>query len=80
MYAMIGTRPDIACAVLAVSPHSTNPGATNRTAVHRVFSYLAATRAQGLLYRSGYCRGGTNTDWRAGEDRRSIGGYALLVN
>ena len=80
MYAMVGTRPDLAFAVSAVSQHSTNPGATHWTAVRRIFRYLAGTRALGLIYGTGYCGGYTDADWGAGEDRRSVGGYVFMVN
>ena len=39
MYTMIGTRPDIAFAVSAVSQHNNNPGAAPWTAVRRKFRY-----------------------------------------
>lgn len=37
MYAMLGSRPDIAYAVSKVSQYSTNPNATHWTAVKRIF-------------------------------------------
>jgi len=80
MYAMIGTRPDIAFAVSAVSQHSSNPGPAHWTAVRRIFRYLAGTQTFGILYGSGYCGGYTDADWGASEDRKSIGGYAFMIN
>jgi len=80
MFAMIGTRPDIAFAVSAVSQHNTNPGETHWTAVRRIFRYLSGTRNLGLNYGSGPCGGYTDADWGAGEDRRSIGGYVFMIN
>jgi len=80
MYAMIGTRPDIAFAVSAVSQYSTNPGPMHWTAVRRTFRYLGGTKALGLEYRGGYCGGYTDADWGSGEDRRSIAGYVFMIN
>ena len=80
MYAMIGTRPDIAYAVSAISQYSTNPGAAHWTAVRRIFRYLAGTQTLGLRYGAGDCPGYTDADWGTGEDRKSIGGYAFLIN
>ena len=80
MYAMIGTRPDIAFAVSAVSQHNTNPGPPHWTAVRRIFRYLAGTRALGLHYGGGICRGYCDADWGGGENRRSIGGYVFIIN
>ena len=80
MYVMIGTRPDIAFAVSAVSQHSSNPGPPHWTAVRRIFRYLAGTKTFGLTYGGGYCGGFTDADWGAGEDRKSIGGYVFMIN
>ena len=80
MYAMIGTRPDIAFAVSAVSQHNNNPGAAHWTAVRRIFRYLNGTRSLGLNYGTGECGGYTDADWGGGENRRSIGGYTFCIN
>ena len=80
IYAMIGTRPDIAFAVSAISQYSTNPGPAHWTALRRVFRYLNGTRTLGILYGSGVCGGYTDADWGGGEDRKSIGGYVFLIN
>ena len=80
MYAMIGTRPDIAFAVSAVSQYCTNPGPMHWTAVRRIFRYLGGTKALGLEYRGSCCGGYTDADWGSGEDRRSIGGYVFMIN
>ena len=81
MYAMLGTRPDIAYAVAKVSQYSTNPTSTHWTAVKRIFRYLAGTHNRGLLYtKHGTGTGYTDADWGGGDDRRSIGGYAFILN
>ena len=63
MYAMLGTRLDIAYAVSKVSQYSTNPNPTHWTAVKRIFCYLAGTQNRGLLYgRNGTGAGFTDAD------------------
>ena len=62
MYTMIGTRPDIAFSVSAVSQFSTNPGPSHWTAVRRIFRYLSGTKALGILYDGGNCGGYTDAD------------------
>src|SRR4029453_18521445 len=53
MYAAVGTRPDIAFAVQALSQFLNNPGPTHWTAVKHVFRYLNGTRNLGIVYRKG---------------------------
>ena len=50
MYAMLGTRPDIAYAVLVVSRFSSNPTKAHVGAVKRIFRYLRATVHWQLTY------------------------------
>jgi len=50
MYAMLGSRPDIAYAVAKVSQYSTNPNPAHWSAVKRIFRYLAGTSDRGLCY------------------------------
>lgn len=51
MYAMLGTRPDIAYAVSSVSRHASNPTEAHMKAVKRIFSYLRGTIDLQLTYR-----------------------------
>ena len=51
MYAMMGTRPDIAYAVLVVSRYAANPDDSCWTAVKRIFRYLRGTMQLKLTYR-----------------------------
>ena len=44
MYAMLGTRPDIAYAVGALSQYSSNPGKAHLAAVNQLLRYLNATK------------------------------------
>lgn len=74
MYAILGSRPDIAYAVSRVSQYSTNLNQSHWTAVRRIFRHLAGTRCHGLdygRYRSG--AGFTDADWGTGDDRKSMG-------
>jgi len=81
MYAILGTRPDLAYAVSKVSQFSINPDNSHWTAVKRVFRYLAGTANPGLYYggqRNG--TGFTDADWGSAGDRKSIGGYTFILN
>ena len=81
MYAMLGTRPDIAYAVGIVSQHCTNPNGHHWTAVKRIFRYLAGTRGLGILYGGGAkSEGFCDSDWGGSADRRSTSGYIFVLN
>jgi len=82
MYAMLGTRPDIAYAVGAVSQYGSNPGREHWLAVKRIFRYLKGTAHFALEYKKpdssliGYC----DADWAGNiDDRRSTTGYVFLI-
>ena len=80
MYAMMGTRPDIAYAVSVVSRFASNPNESHWKAVKRILRYLRATLSLKLVFRgpleplSGY----TDSDY-AGDTatRRSTSGYVF---
>ena len=81
MYAMLGTRPDIAYPVSKISQYTINPDASHWTAVKRIFWYLAGTQQRGLWYGvKGKGKGYTDADWGTGDDQRSIGGYTFILN
>jgi transposase InsO family protein len=91
MYAMQGTRPDIAYAVTALSQFSHNPGHVHWTGVKRLLRYLRGTIDFKLTYAgspsspadirsfpalSGFC----DADWGSDlNDRRSITGYVFTL-
>ena len=82
MYAMLGTRPDIAYAVSVVSRYGSNPNEAHWKAVKRIFRYLRHTVNHQLVFRgdlkplSGY----TDADWAGDQDtRRSTSGYVFDV-
>ena len=88
MYAMLGTRPDIAFAIARLSQFSSNYGITHWSALKRVMRYLAGTRDLCISYRGasastsvvtnliGYC----DADWGSDVDhRRSITGYVFTL-
>ncbi|HEY0433295.1 MAG TPA: reverse transcriptase domain-containing protein [Chitinophagaceae bacterium] len=86
MYAMLGTRPDIAFAVSAVSRYSANPSPTHWTAVKRIFRYLKGTINHKLEYRCDHRHrnqrliGYSDADWaRDTDDRKSTTGYAFFL-
>ena len=64
MYAMLGTRPDLAFAVASLSQFSSNPGQTHWDAIKHVLRYMRGTQDYRLTYGSqggasllfdGYC-------------------------
>ncbi len=84
MYAMLGTRPDIAFSITKLSQYSANPGDDHWTAINRLLRYLSSTRDLKLTYdgnskcddESRY----SDSDW-AGDprDHRSISGYVFTM-
>jgi Reverse transcriptase (RNA-dependent DNA polymerase) len=85
MYAMLGTRPDIAFAIMALSQFCSNPGLPHWTAVNHLLHYLAGTVDYQLTYASdrqqplslfGFC----DSDWASNQDdRRSVTGYVFML-
>eukprot|EP00253_Pinus_taeda_P019707 PITA_19707 len=85
MYAMVGTRPDIAHAVGVLSKFISKPGEEHWTAVKQVFRYLRGTSDYGLCYQGrpeldrvlDIC-GFFDADWAKDLDqRRSTSGYVF---
>ena len=84
MYAMIGTRPDLAHAVGVLSQFSANPGIAHWTALKRVFRYLRGNGDVSIVFdgKEGKAAltGYVDADWAADKnDRRSITGYIFLL-
>jgi hypothetical protein len=84
MYLAMGTRPDIAFAVAALSRYNSRPTEVHLTAAKRVLRYLRLTSNLGLLYRTGNSQdrtvtpihGFTDSDWAEDSaDRKSQGAY-----
>ena len=82
MYAMLGSRPDIAFSVSCVSRYASNPTPKHMIAVLRIFKYLHGTLTHQLTYRgdlaalSGY----SDSDW-AGDvaTSRSTSGFVFNI-
>ena len=86
MYAMIGTRPDLAFAVGVVSRFMSRPDSTHWSAVQWVLRYLVKTQDVGLLFkkqsndRSFKVEGYSDSDFGGDLDkRRSTTGYVFKV-
>jgi hypothetical protein len=82
MYAMLGTRPDIAFAVSVVSRYAARPTQQHRSAVQRIFRYLRKTVNYVLVFRGELAAlaGYTDSDWAGDLDtRRSTSGYLFSV-
>jgi hypothetical protein len=80
MYAMLGTRQDIAFGVSLCSRHLGNPTEEHRTAVKRIMRYLRGTinlelRLQGNIQEP---QGFSDADWGGDQGtKRSTGGYVF---
>jgi hypothetical protein len=87
MYAMLGTRPDIAFAVGSLSKFSSNPGKVHLDQAIHCLRYLSGTKHWGLEYNaqsedslSSLILGYTDSDWAGDVDtRRSTSGYVFLM-
>jgi hypothetical protein len=82
MYAMLGTRPDLAFAVSVVSRFASNPTDRHWTAVKRILRYLAGTISMGLVFRGSLTslNGYADSDWAGDHDtRHSTSGYVFNV-
>src|SRR5205814_1493849 len=80
MYAMLGTRPDIAFAVSVVSRYASNPDNSHLKAVKDIFRYLCSTINYELCFQGTLMSltGYTDASW--GDDtstRRSTSGYTF---
>jgi hypothetical protein len=82
MYIMLGTRADIAFAVLVLSRYLSNPTQSHLLAAKRVLRYLRGTADLALTYRGDLqpLLGYTDADWGGDiETRRSTAGYLFNV-
>jgi transposase InsO family protein len=82
MYAMLGSRPDIAFAVSMVSRFASNPTVEHMVAAKRILRYLRGTLDYQLTYRGdlGSLTGYSDADWAGDhETRRSTGGFVFHV-
>jgi hypothetical protein len=82
MYIMVGTRPDIAYAVGALSRYLSNPGPEHWTAAKRVLRYLGGTMEKGMKFGGGDSTlvGFTDADFAPPPTRHSTSGYVFLLN
>ena len=84
MYAMLCTRPDVACALSMTSRYQSDPGESHWTAVKNILKYLRNTKDKFLVYGgsdelvvSGYTDASFQTDK---DDFRSQSGYIFCLN
>jgi len=80
MYAMLGTRPDIAYTIGVLSQYSASPGKEHVNAVNRVLRYLNATKDYALTFVGNSKQDDfsiySDSDWVGDQrDHRSISGY-----
>lgn len=88
MYNMLGTRPDLAFSITALSQFMQNPGQPHWIAMKRLFRYLNRTQQYQLTYQpqagsetqSLTVHGFTDSDWGNDKnDRRSITGWVFML-
>ncbi|THH33390.1 hypothetical protein EUX98_g798 [Antrodiella citrinella] len=89
MYAMLGTRPDLAYAVGVLSQHASRPGKVHWDALMRVYRYLRGTTDYKIVYRGKTLRRGddlsllgfVDSDY-AGDrnDCLSVSGYIFFLS
>ncbi|KAL1204447.1 Retrovirus-related Pol polyprotein from transposon TNT 1-94 [Cardamine amara subsp. amara] len=84
MYAMLCTRPDVACALSMTSIYQSDPGECHWTAVKNILKYLRNTKDKFLVYGgsdelvvSGFTDASFQTDK---DDFRSQSGYIFCLN
>ena len=87
VYAMVGTRPDIAFAVSQCSRFFSNPGKAHLRAAKHILRYLKGTSSVGLTFGQNTPRDKLNpyafcdSDWAQCLDtRRSTSGYVVMLN
>lgn len=87
MYAMLGTRPDIAYAISRLAQYCVSPSQQHWDSVKKVVRYLASTEAYKIVYDGAHDRtaqpqliGFCDADYANNtDDRRSITGFAFLI-
>jgi hypothetical protein len=83
MYAMLGTRPDLAYAVSSLSQYCSGPTKQHMGAAKRVLRYLSGTRNFSLKYdkhnQENTPIGYSDSDWAGDADRRSTGGFVYKL-
>lgn len=82
MYAMLGTRPDIAYAVSVVSRFAANPDQSHKAAVTRILRYLRKTADYALVFRGtlNELAGYSDSDWAGDQStRRSTSGFLFSI-
>lgn len=86
MYAMVGTRPDIAAAFGYVSRYLDKPEWKHWIAVKRIFRYLKGTMDSGISFKFSdenniNLVGFADSDWASDPvDRKSISGYVFMLS
>jgi hypothetical protein len=81
MYAMLGTRPDLAYAVSTLSQHLQRPAQSHLRAAQHVLRYLNGTLSQGITYSgSDPLKGYSDADWAGCQSTfRSTSGYLYTL-
>ena len=87
MLAMLGTRPDLAFTVSALSKYNSCPITAHHSAMGQVLRYLQAMKNTGILYKGEFKTSAmlepicyTDSDWAGDRDkRRSTGSFVVVL-
>ena len=83
LYIMLGTRPDLAFAVIRMSQFCANPSQEHLSRALYIVRYLGSTKNLALRFNGANHNGFleyTDSDWAANpDDRKSITGYVLFL-
>ena len=84
LYLMLGTRPDIAFAIIKMSQFSVNPTEDHLNHAKYIFHYLQGSRNYGIEYKrssSFRVEAYSDADWASDKnDRKSCTGFFMLFN
>ena len=85
LYLMLGTRPDIAYAVIKLSQFSANPSQIHLDKALYIMRYLVGTQDYKIVYNGKVTEGlfaYTDSDWAADETKRcsTTGYFAILAS
>ena len=84
MYAMVGSRPDLAYALSMLGRYAAKPDTYHMSLAKRVLVYVRGTLDYKLYYIRGkksemVLRGHVDADWANAEDRKSTTGYCFFL-
>lgn len=84
IYIMTGTRPDLCYSVTKLSQNMSKPTKADLNMARHTLKYIKGTADLSLKFRKSHSElklvGFCDSDWGGSEDRRSISGYAFMLD